>query len=109
MDFWDTSIKTKLYEVAFVVVFPELMAALALRETIDAWNFRKALRVLPGWERFSLKQAFLTQKGGVTLQSQNLRKPNQFYDQARSGNIFFRQLRQNSQIVHEAKATGSLK
>jgi len=104
MDFWDTSIKTKLYEVALVVVFPEVVAALALRETIDAWYFRKALRVLPGWERFSLKQAFLIQKGGVTLQSQNLTNPDQFFDRARSGNILFRQLPQNSQIDARSKS-----
>jgi hypothetical protein len=104
MDFYDTGIKTKIYEVAFSVLFPEVMAALALRETIDAWNFRKALRVLPGWERFSLRQAFLIQKGGVTFQSQNLRKPDQFFDRAQSGNILFRQLPQNSQIDARSKS-----
>ena len=62
------------------------------------------MRVIPGWERFSLKQAFLIQKNGVTIQSQNLIKPDQFFDRARSGNILFHQLPQNSQIDARSKS-----
>jgi hypothetical protein len=104
MDFWDTRVKTKISEVAFNVFIPEFMAASALKEFVGAWYFRKAVHVIPGWERFSLKQAFLIQKHGVTIQTQNLIQPDEFCDRARSGNILFHQLPQNSQIDARSKS-----
>jgi hypothetical protein len=52
MGFSDTRVKTKIFEVALVVLFPEVMAARALEQSVNAWYFRKALRVIPGWECF---------------------------------------------------------
>ncbi|KAE9382077.1 hypothetical protein N431DRAFT_425588 [Stipitochalara longipes BDJ] len=104
IDFVDSSTKTKILETTLSVFIPEVMAAMALKEAINAWYFRKALRVIPGWERFSLKQAFLIQKGGVTLQSQSLTKDNEFFDRARLGIISFHQFPQNSQIDARSKS-----
>lgn len=98
IDFGDSNTKTKIIRMAIGVFFPETMAAVALAQSINAWYLRKALRVIPGWERFSLKQAFLVQKHGVTLQ------PQDFVDQARSGSILFHQLPQNSQIDARSKS-----
>lgn len=104
MDFSDTRVKTKIFDVAVVVFFPEFIAAKALDESIDAWYFRKSLRRIPGWEGFSLKQAFLIQKKGVTIQTQNHIMPDGFFDRARSGDILFHQLPQNSQIDARSKS-----
>jgi hypothetical protein len=101
MDFGD---EDKIYDVVFCVVFPEVMATKALNESFDAWYFRKAMRLMPGWEHFSLKQAFLIRKNGVTIQSQDLIKPDAFFDRARSGDILFHQLPQNSQIDARSKS-----
>lgn len=103
MDFSDTRVKNKFFEVAGVVFFPEIMAAVALMESVHAWYFRKALHVIPRWERFSLKQSFFIQKKGITIQSQNSIEADEFLDRARSGNILFHQLPQNSQIDTRSK------
>ena len=62
------------------------------------------MRAIPGWGQFSLKQAFLIEKSGVTIQSQYPIKPDEFFDRARSGNILFHQLPQNSQIDARSKS-----
>jgi hypothetical protein len=90
--------------VLWNVFFPEVTAAMALEGSINAWYFRKAMRGMPGWERFSLKQAFLIQKNGVTTQSQNPIEPDEIFDRARSGDILFHQLPQNSQIDARSKS-----
>lgn len=62
LDFASKNSESKIIDVAVCVFCPEIFAAVALSEAINTWYIRKALRMIPGGELFSLKQAFLVQK-----------------------------------------------
>lgn len=49
----------------FVFFVPESMPASAIDQLIRARRLQKRLRVLPGWESWTLKQSFLVVKGGI--------------------------------------------
>lgn len=57
----------KVLEAIITLLFPEIGVVVAVEEFVISWYIRRSTRRLPGWEKFSLKQAFLVLMGGVSL------------------------------------------
>lgn len=49
------------------LLFPEVGVCFAVEEFVIAWYIRRNTRKLPGWEKFTLQQAFLVLMGGLSL------------------------------------------
>lgn len=87
----------KLTDCAFCLVAPEGMASFALADLLSATKLRKELRESTGWKSFTLKQSFVTVKGGLRIKRSPTADfehldPNGLFRYARSGRLRFSML-----------------
>jgi len=98
-------LQERLAIFAACIVFPEGLAADALREFVDVYRYRRLLRKCHGWERWSLKQGFLVAKDGVLVTGpDSVLTAAELLTAARSGTLLFQDLPSKQRIRQRSKA-----
>jgi len=97
-------VTTKILGVLTLILLPKHGIFMAVEEFFLGMRMRQSTRMVPGWEKFSLKQAHLVRMGGLHLP--NLERPEDFHHFATQSSPFldYERFPSNSAISIRARS-----